>query len=90
MFIEPKEKNSITLPTPLKNFSNEKIIYERENQLDTFKVKIKPIFGKSLKEEEFTDIIKLEKANVLDSYNEKYHIYSILGFNDFLFQFFES
>jgi len=45
----------------IKNFSSEKIIYERENQLDAFRVKIKPIMGRSLKDEEFTNIIKLKK-----------------------------
>ena len=29
----------------IKNFSNEKTIYERENQLDAFKTKIRPIMG---------------------------------------------
>ena len=44
----------------IKNFSSEKTIYERENQLDAFRVKIKPIMGRSLKDEEFTNIIKLK------------------------------
>ena len=47
----------------IKKFSDEKLIYERENQLDAFKAKIKPIFGKSIKEEEFNDIIKLKNEN---------------------------
>ncbi len=47
----------------IKDFLNEKIIYERENQLDAFKAKIKPILGKSLKDSEFTDIIKLKNKN---------------------------
>ena len=29
----------------IKNFSSEKTIYERENQLDAFRVKIKPIMA---------------------------------------------
>ena len=33
----------------IKNFSNEKTIYMRENQLDAFKTKIKPIMGNHLK-----------------------------------------
>jgi len=42
----------------IKNFSNEKIIYERENQIDAFKAKIKPIFGRTIKDEEFSDILQ--------------------------------
>jgi len=43
----------------IKNFSNEKTVYERENQLDAFKAKIKPIIGKSFEEEELLKIINL-------------------------------
>ena len=42
------------------NFSNEKTIYTRENRLDAFKARIKPIVGKSFKDEELTNTIKLE------------------------------
>ena len=44
----------------IKNFSDEKVIYTRENKLDTFKAKIKPILGRSFKDEDFTNIIKLK------------------------------
>ena len=44
----------------IKSFSSEKIIYMRENRLDAFKAKIKPIMGKSFKDEEFANIMKLE------------------------------
>jgi len=44
----------------IKNFSDEKIIYTRENKLDAFKAKIKPILGRSFKDGEFTNIIKLK------------------------------
>jgi len=44
----------------IKNFSEEKTIYERENQIDAFKAKIKPIMGRSFKDEEITNIIKLK------------------------------
>ena len=44
----------------IKNFSSEKIIYMRENRLDAFKAKIKPIIGKSFKDEEFVNSMKLE------------------------------
>tara|TARA_Y100000590_G_scaffold126538_1_gene144714 strand:- start:1951 stop:4509 length:2559 start_codon:yes stop_codon:yes gene_type:complete len=42
------------------NFSNEKKIYERENQIQAFKVKIKPILGKTISDEEFESIVKLK------------------------------
>ena len=44
----------------IKNFSNEKTIYMRENQIDSFKTKIKPVLGKSINEQEFTNIVKKE------------------------------
>ncbi len=44
----------------IKNFSNEKKIYERENQIDSFKAKIRPILGRSFKEEEIANTIKLK------------------------------
>ena len=44
-----------------KSFSDEKTLYERENQIDTFKTKIKPVIGKSLTENEFSNIEKLKK-----------------------------
>ncbi len=44
----------------LKNFVDEKKIYERENQIDTFRTKIKPILGRSFKDEEISDVIKLK------------------------------
>ena len=44
----------------IKNFSNEKVIYTRENQLDAFKTKIKPIMGRSFKHEELEKITNLK------------------------------
>ena len=44
-----------------KDLSDEKIIYERENQLDAFKTKIRPILGKSFKDDEFLNLLKLKK-----------------------------
>ena len=41
----------------IKNFSSEKTIYMRENQLDYFKTKIKPVLGKSFKDEELANIV---------------------------------
>ena len=44
----------------VKNFSNEKTIYEREDQISAFKAKIKPVMGRSINEEKMTNIIKLK------------------------------
>ena len=44
----------------IKNLSNEKTIYTRENQIDAFKTKIKPIMGRSIKVEELDNIIKMK------------------------------
>jgi len=44
-----------------KNLSSERIFYERENQLNNFKSKIKPIMGRVLKDEELEKIINLKK-----------------------------
>ena len=44
----------------VKNSSNERTIYERENQIDAFKAKIKPIMGRSIKDEELKNIILLK------------------------------
>ena len=46
----------------VKYFSDEKIIYTRENQLEAFKTKIKRIVGRSLKHEEFANITISRKA----------------------------
>ena len=46
-----------------KNLSNEKIIYERENQLDTLKTKMKSILGRSFKDEEMDKIVKLKNED---------------------------
>jgi len=45
----------------IKNLSDEKEIYVRENQIEAFKKKIKPILGRSFKDEELTNIINLKK-----------------------------
>ena len=55
-----------------KNLSNEKIIYERENQLDTFKAKIKPILGRSFKDEEMMNIIKLKNEEFENIIKKKF------------------
>jgi len=56
----------------IKSFSNEKTIYERENQIDTFKAKIRPIMGRSIKEEEFINITKLKNEKFENLIREKF------------------
>ena len=43
-----------------RKFLAEKKIYERENKIDAFKARIKPAVGRSIKDEELGDIIKLK------------------------------
>jgi preprotein translocase subunit SecA len=56
----------------IKDFSNEKTIYERENQIDAFKAKIRPIMGRSVKDGELENIIKLKNEKFEDSIKEKF------------------
>ena len=66
--INPKakiEKTSDKIPNLGYSLSNEKLVYDRENQLDAFKAKIKPILGKSFKESELANIINLKKEDFI-------------------------
>jgi preprotein translocase subunit SecA len=56
----------------IKKFSNEKIIYERENQIDAFKAKIKPIMGRAIKDEEFSNIIQLKNKEFEDMIKKRF------------------
>ena len=56
----------------IKNFSSEKTIYMRENQLDYFKTKIKPVLGKSFKDEEFANIVKLKNQEFEDIIKKRF------------------
>ena len=56
----------------IKSFSNEKIIYERENQIDAFKTKIKSIMGRSIKDEEFKNIIQLKNKEFENRIKERF------------------
>jgi len=61
--LKSKNLDNITnsfLEDLVKNFSNEKNIYERENQINSFKTKIKPIMGRSISEEKIANIVKLK------------------------------
>ena len=69
----------------IKNFSNEKIIYTRENQLDAFKAKIKPPMGRILKDDEFEEIIKLkdnEFSNLIEKKFKEYRNQRIESINE--------
>ncbi len=57
----------------VKNCSDEKIILERENQIDSLKAKIKPIVGRSIKDEEISNIIKLKNVKFEDAIKEKFY-----------------
>ena len=56
----------------IKNFLSEKTLYERENQIDTFKAKIKPVIGRSINDEEFENIVKLKNEKFEVSIKEKF------------------
>ena len=56
----------------IKSFSNEKIIYERENQIDAFKTKIKPVMGRSIKDGEFKNIIQLKNKEFENRIKERF------------------
>tara|TARA_Y100000590_G_scaffold439995_1_gene564797 strand:+ start:5802 stop:8393 length:2592 start_codon:yes stop_codon:yes gene_type:complete len=47
----------------IKYLTNEKTNYERENQLDTIKPIIRPILGRSFKEDEVSDLLKLKNED---------------------------
>jgi len=57
----------------IKNFSDEKEIYSRENQLDTFRTKIKPITGRSFKHEEFENITNLKNEEFENIIRKKFY-----------------
>jgi len=56
----------------IKNFSNEKKNYERENQLDALKVKIKPVIGRTIKSEDFQKIMLLKNNEFENIIKEKF------------------
>ena len=56
----------------VKNFSNEKTIYIRENKSDDFKKKIKPIIGRSFKDEEFASIVHLKNEKFEDTIKKRF------------------
>ncbi len=56
-----------------KNFLNEKTVYERENQIEAFKAKIKPIMGKSIKDTELTKIVNLKNEEFEKTITSKFN-----------------
>ena len=57
----------------IKDFSNEKTVYERESQTDAFKTKIRPVMGRAVKDEELTNILKLKNEKFEESIREKFN-----------------
>tara|TARA_B100000029_G_scaffold151244_1_gene146372 strand:+ start:9058 stop:11619 length:2562 start_codon:yes stop_codon:yes gene_type:complete len=57
----------------VKNYLDEKIILERENQIDSLKAKIKPIVGRSINDEEISNIIKLKNDSFEKTIKEKFY-----------------
>ena len=57
----------------VKNFSEEKKIYTRENKLETLKTKIKPMLGRSLAEEDFNSILNKESDDFETAIKNKFY-----------------
>jgi len=57
----------------IKNFLNEKTLYNREKQQETYKLKIKPIMGKSIQDEEFVNIINLKDEEFKNKIKSKFN-----------------
>ncbi len=55
-----------------KSLSEEKTISDRENQLNTFKLKIKPILGRSIIDENLDNIIKLKNEDFQNLIKKKF------------------
>ncbi len=56
-----------------KDFSNQKTLYERENKIEAFKTKIRPMVGRSIKDEELVDIVKLKSEKFEENLIEKFN-----------------
>jgi preprotein translocase subunit SecA len=57
----------------INNFVEEKTAYEQENKIDEFKSKIKPIVGRSIKDEDLTNIIKFKDEKFKEAIKEKFN-----------------
>ena len=56
----------------IKNLSSERTIYMRENKSDAFKTKIKPIIGRTFKDEEFASITNLKNEEFENIIKKKF------------------
>ena len=56
----------------IKKFSNDKEVYTRENQLESFKTKIKPTMGRSIKDDELESIVKLKNEEFENIIRKKF------------------
>jgi preprotein translocase subunit SecA len=61
----------------VQNLSNEKKIFERENQIESFKLKLKSIMGRSINEGEFENILKLKSEKFEETVKEKFFQFRI-------------
>jgi preprotein translocase subunit SecA len=57
----------------VKNLSNSKEMYTKENQVDTFKNIVKPVIGRSFKENEFDNLINLKKEEFENTIIKKFN-----------------
>jgi len=56
----------------IKKFLEDKKIYERENKLDGFKIKLKSLLGRSFKDEELANIVKLKNHEFENTIKERF------------------
>jgi len=63
-----------------KNLLDEKEIYERENKLNSFKSKIKPILGRSFKDEELENIKNLKSKEFEEIIKKKFNEFRTFNF----------
>ncbi len=74
--IKSKNVNEIIdsfLESLTNNFLKEKTAYERENQIETFKTKIKPILGRSFNNEDFLNLMKLKDKKFINEIKNKFN-----------------
>jgi len=53
------------------NFSHQKLIFERGDQIDAFKVKIKPLLGKAFEENDINNLLKLKDKEFANNIKKK-------------------
>ncbi|MDC0059887.1 preprotein translocase subunit SecA, partial [Pelagibacteraceae bacterium] len=55
------------------NMVNEKTIYGRNNQLDSFKTKVKPLFGRSIKQDGLVNIVNTKNEEFKSIFKKKFY-----------------